>query len=157
MFQKERFIEECRAALEESDPRAAIRELVARAVSEPAHIVRALGEPKRAGVETIYRANDLTILNLCWGPRMVFKPHDTSPVGCHWHLWRSGAEHLLLPQRARPETTRNQGTTYEEHDPAGYDDYPRRYESAGSDYRGNPCLRRRFLRDPSQRMEPPNV
>jgi predicted metal-dependent enzyme (double-stranded beta helix superfamily) len=76
MFQKERFIEECRAALEESDPRAAIRELVARAVSEPAHIVRALGEPKRAGVETIYRANDLTILNLCWGPRMVFKPHD---------------------------------------------------------------------------------
>jgi len=76
MFEKERFIEECRAALKESDPRAAIRELVARAVSEPAHIVQALGEPKRAGIETIYRANDLTILNLCWGPRMVFKPHD---------------------------------------------------------------------------------
>ncbi|MBI2510276.1 MAG: hypothetical protein HYV99_10020 [Betaproteobacteria bacterium] len=31
---------------------------------------------KRAGVETIYRSDDLTILNLCWGPRMVFKPHD---------------------------------------------------------------------------------
>jgi predicted metal-dependent enzyme (double-stranded beta helix superfamily) len=76
MFEKERFIEECRIALKESDPRAAIRELVARAVSEPAHIVQALGEPKRAGIETIYQANDLTILNLCWGPRMVFKPHD---------------------------------------------------------------------------------
>lgn len=76
MFEKERFIEECRIALTESDIRAAIRELVARAVSEPAHIVQALGEPKRAGIETIYRANDLTILNLCWGPRMIFKPHD---------------------------------------------------------------------------------
>ena len=76
MFEKERFIEECRAALEESDTHAAIRELVARAVSEPAQVVRALGEPQRAGVETIYKADDLTILNLCWGPRMVFKPHD---------------------------------------------------------------------------------
>jgi len=76
MFDKERFIEECRAALRESDAHAAIRELVARAVSEPGHIVRALGDPKRSGVETIYKADDLTILNLCWGPQMAFKPHD---------------------------------------------------------------------------------
>lgn len=76
MFQKERFIEDCRAALKESDAQAAIRELVARAVGDPADIVRALGEPQRAGVDTIYKADDLTILNLCWGPRMVFKPHD---------------------------------------------------------------------------------
>ena len=78
MFEKERFIEECRAALKERerDTHAAVRELVARAVSDPAQVVRALGEPQRAGVETIYRADDLTILNLCWGPRMKFKPHD---------------------------------------------------------------------------------
>ena len=76
MFQKERFVEECRAALKEGDAHAAIRELVARAVSDPAQVVRALGEPKRSGVETIYKADDLTILNLCWGPRMEFKPHD---------------------------------------------------------------------------------
>jgi predicted metal-dependent enzyme (double-stranded beta helix superfamily) len=76
MFEKERFIEECRAALKKSDAHAAIRELVARAVSEPAQIVRTLGEPRSAGVETIYKADDLTILNLCWGPRMVFKPHN---------------------------------------------------------------------------------
>jgi predicted metal-dependent enzyme (double-stranded beta helix superfamily) len=76
MFVKERFIEECRAALKERDTQAAVRELVARAVSEPGHIVRSLGEPTRAGVDTIYKADDLTILNLCWGPRMVFKPHD---------------------------------------------------------------------------------
>ena len=38
--------------------------------------MRGLGDPVRAGVDTIYRADDLTILNLCWGPRMQFKPHD---------------------------------------------------------------------------------
>ncbi len=76
MFQKELFIEECRAALKERNAQTAIRELVEKAVSEPTQVVRALGEPKLSGVETIYRAADLTILNLCWGPRMVFKPHD---------------------------------------------------------------------------------
>ena len=76
MFEKERFIEDCRAALKEKNAQSAIRELVEKAVSEPAQVVRALGEPKLSGVNTIYRAEDLTILNLCWGPRMVFKPHD---------------------------------------------------------------------------------
>lgn len=76
MFNKEQFIEECRTALKESNAQAAIHELVARTVSDPAQIVRALGEPQRAGIETIYKADDLTILNLCWGPRMKFKPHD---------------------------------------------------------------------------------
>jgi predicted metal-dependent enzyme (double-stranded beta helix superfamily) len=46
------------------------------AVSDPARVLRVLGEPARAGVETIYRSTELTILNLLWGPGMVFKPHD---------------------------------------------------------------------------------
>ena len=75
-FQKERFIEECRAAVKASDTQAAIRELVASAVSEPAQVLRELGEPRLAGVDVLYRAEDLTILNLKWGPQMVFKPHD---------------------------------------------------------------------------------
>jgi len=76
MFDKERFIDECKAAIGRKDAQAAIRELVAKAVSNPRAVVRGLGEPQRAGVETLYKANDLTILNLCWGPGMVFKPHD---------------------------------------------------------------------------------
>ena len=76
MFDKERFIEDCRAALKESNAHAAIRELVAKAVSEPAQLLKVIGEPTRGGVETFYKADDLTILNLCWGPQMVFKPHD---------------------------------------------------------------------------------
>ena len=76
MFEKECFIEECRALLRETKPQAAIRELVARAVSEPARVERALGAPRRAGVETVYKADDLTILNLCWGPGMKIHPHN---------------------------------------------------------------------------------
>ena len=76
MFTRERFVEDCRAAMKERDARTAVRELVARAVSEPAHIIRALGEPRRSGVETIYRGSDVTILNLSWGPRMRIEPHD---------------------------------------------------------------------------------
>ena len=76
MFDKERFIEDCRAALQETNALTAVRELVAKAVSDPAQMIRALGEPQRAGVETLYRSQDLTILNLFWGPQMVIKPHD---------------------------------------------------------------------------------
>jgi predicted metal-dependent enzyme (double-stranded beta helix superfamily) len=76
MFDKDRFIEDCRAALKDSDARGAVKELVARAVREPAQIVRALGEPVRSGVETVYRGPDMTILNLYWGPRMNIFPHD---------------------------------------------------------------------------------
>ena len=76
MFEKERFVEECRAALREHDAQAAIRELVTEAVREPAAVMRVLGEPGRAGVGIIHKSDDLTILNLCWGPGMVFKPHD---------------------------------------------------------------------------------
>jgi predicted metal-dependent enzyme (double-stranded beta helix superfamily) len=76
MFQIGRFIEECQAAVKESDAISAVHELVARVVSEPAQVLRALGEPERSGVQTIYKANDLTILNVCWGPRMEFHPHD---------------------------------------------------------------------------------
>jgi predicted metal-dependent enzyme (double-stranded beta helix superfamily) len=76
MFESERFIEECRAALAESDAQAAVDEVVKKAVSEPGQVIRAFGEPQLAGVDTIYRAPDLTILNLAWGPQMDLHPHN---------------------------------------------------------------------------------
>lgn len=108
MFERERFIEECRRALEERDAHAAVRELVARAVSEPMQIVRALGEPRRAGVEAIYKADDLTILNLCWGPQMKFKPHDHRMwavigiyEGCEQNVFYQRAERGLKQHGAK--------------------------------------------------------
>lgn len=76
MFDKDQFISDCRAALAESDAQAAIDAVVRKAVSAPGEIMRALGEPELAGVETVYRAPDLTILNLHWGPQMDLHPHD---------------------------------------------------------------------------------
>ena len=61
MFEKERFIEECRVALKQRDSHAAVRELVAKAVNDPAQIVRALGGPQRVnGVRSM-------IVALRWG------------------------------------------------------------------------------------------
>jgi len=76
MFETEALIQSCRAALKEHDPRRAMDEVVARAVSAPAELMRAIGEPKRSAIDVLYRADDLTILNVCWGPGLEFKPHD---------------------------------------------------------------------------------
>jgi predicted metal-dependent enzyme (double-stranded beta helix superfamily) len=53
-----------------------VREVVARAVSDPAALTRALGEPKRGGLNVLHHAPDLTILNLVWGPGMSVMPHN---------------------------------------------------------------------------------
>ena len=76
MFEIERFIEQCRLAVKERDAQRVVRELVEEAVSDPAQLMRAIGEPQRAGLNKIYVADDLTILNLCWGPQMNLQPHD---------------------------------------------------------------------------------
>ena len=53
-----------------------MREVVARAVADPAAVLRRLGEPDRAGLHALYRAHDLTILNITWAPHMVLMPHN---------------------------------------------------------------------------------
>ena len=76
MFETEHFVEDCQRALAEADPQAAVQEVVARAVSAPGELIKALGEPTLAGVHTLHKADDLTILNLVWGPGMDLFPHD---------------------------------------------------------------------------------
>jgi predicted metal-dependent enzyme (double-stranded beta helix superfamily) len=76
MFDLERFITDCRTALAEDSSHRAVREVVARAVADPAAVLKALGEPKRAGMTSLYRASDLTIVDFHWGPSMTLMPHD---------------------------------------------------------------------------------
>lgn len=73
-FEIERFVAACRGAVGAGP--AAIRELVAEAVSDPLAIAAAFGEPEQAGPHTVYRAGDLTILDFSWAPWMCFKPHN---------------------------------------------------------------------------------
>ena len=76
MFDLDRFIEECRAALAADPSHRRVREAVARAVSEPAAVLAGLGEPRRAQIQKLYHASDLTILNVIWGPMMTVMPHN---------------------------------------------------------------------------------
>ncbi len=76
MFDLDRFVAECRASLAEDASHKAVREVVARAVSDPAGVLAGLGEPKRAGVEKLHHADDLTVLNVIWGPWMTLLPHN---------------------------------------------------------------------------------
>ena len=50
--------------------------LSGRAVSEPGQILKTLGEPRLSGIQTLYRSDTLTILNVLWGPGMTLYPHD---------------------------------------------------------------------------------
>jgi predicted metal-dependent enzyme (double-stranded beta helix superfamily) len=76
VFDLDRFAEDCRAALAADPSHKAVREVVARAVSDPAGVLAGLGEPRRAEVQKLYHAPDLTILNVVWGPRMTIMPHN---------------------------------------------------------------------------------
>jgi predicted metal-dependent enzyme (double-stranded beta helix superfamily) len=74
MFDKDRFVQDCIAAVPQGQ--GAIRELVARAVAEGPRVVSALGEPEHAGITPLYRSTDLTILNFVWAPYMTLMPHN---------------------------------------------------------------------------------
>ena len=74
MFQKDRFVEDCKLVLIEGQ--MAIRELVLEAVADPSGIISELGEPTKAGVYTLYHGDDLTVLNFVWAPCMTLFPHN---------------------------------------------------------------------------------
>jgi len=76
VFDLDRFIAECRDAVGADRTHKTVREVVARAVSDPSAILAGLGEPIRAGVDALYRSDTLTILNVVWGPRMTVMPHN---------------------------------------------------------------------------------
>ena len=76
MFDLDRFIADCRAALAADASHKSVREVVARAVAEPPAVLKTLGEPQRGGVHKLYHAGDLTILNVIWPPYMTIMPHN---------------------------------------------------------------------------------
>jgi predicted metal-dependent enzyme (double-stranded beta helix superfamily) len=73
-FDLDRFVEDVRAA--SVDGQAAVEQVLARAVSDPAAVLAALGEPSEVGPLPVYRSPALTILNVVWAPLMVLPTHD---------------------------------------------------------------------------------
>src|SRR5262249_37698633 len=76
MFVLDQFVSDCRAAVKQDASQRFVREVVARAVSDPAAVLKALGEPQRAEMQTLHRSDDLTILNVIWAPWMTLLPHN---------------------------------------------------------------------------------
>jgi hypothetical protein len=74
MFEKERFVTDCRAAFAQEPSHKAVREVLARAVSDPTAVLKGLGEPQRAEIQKIFHSDALTILNVVWAPGMMVMP-----------------------------------------------------------------------------------
>jgi predicted metal-dependent enzyme (double-stranded beta helix superfamily) len=75
MFDLDQFIADLRNSLSERS-RQATKEVVARAVSDPAALLDVLGVPEKGGVKVLHHAPDLTVINVAWGPHQVTFPHN---------------------------------------------------------------------------------
>ena len=76
MFDLENFIEDCKSAIQKDPTHCTVADLLRSAMSNPADVMNALGEPTSPGLNTIYKFPELTILNVVWKPEMVLLPHD---------------------------------------------------------------------------------
>ena len=76
MFESERFVADCRAAFAEDPTHKAVREVLASTVSDPAAVLKGLGEPKRAEIKKLFHSDALTIINVIWAPGMMVMPHN---------------------------------------------------------------------------------
>lgn len=72
----DRFVEDCVIANQESDAQAAVKEVLARAVSTPNAVLAALGEPDKAGLNVLLSSPTLTIFAATWTPQMNLMPHN---------------------------------------------------------------------------------
>ena len=76
MFDLDRFLADCRAALAAAPAEIAIKSLLERAVSEPSAVEATLGIPRRGEIITLHRSPELTVLNVLWAPGMAIYPHE---------------------------------------------------------------------------------
>ena len=80
LVEMQKFIEDCIAANRESNPQEAVKEVLARGVSDPSVMLKAIGEPKEAGLKVFLRSKELTIFAATWTPQMNLIPHNH-------HMW----------------------------------------------------------------------
>ena len=98
MFDLDQFIAELRSALGERS-RQALREVVARVVSDPPSLLRRIGEPEKPAAQVLHESPDLTVLNVVWAPKYVTLPHDhrmTAVIGMY-----GGREDNMFWRRAK--------------------------------------------------------
>ena len=72
----QKFIEDCIAANKESNPQEAVKEVLAKGVSNPSAMLKIIGEPTEAGLKVFLRSKELTIFAASWTPQMNLLPHN---------------------------------------------------------------------------------
>jgi predicted metal-dependent enzyme (double-stranded beta helix superfamily) len=75
MFDLDTFVSDCLTANTATQPRLAVKEVLERAVSTPGAVADAL-PPTEAGLTTLHVSDDLTVLQVVWGPGQLIRPHD---------------------------------------------------------------------------------
>ena len=73
-FDVDELIKDCIAAVSETEPRLAPRDVLARVV-DTAPDVQPLA-PSEGGLGLLYNTPELTIINIVWAPGMTLLPHD---------------------------------------------------------------------------------
>ena len=104
---------DCRAALGEDRPQAALREVLRRAVSRPGDLMEALPAPHQQSV-VVHAADDLTILQVVNAPGVALYPHDHgSWSACAFY---GGREHNTFWRRTPHGLEKASGKEYGEGD-----------------------------------------
>ena len=75
MFDADALAASCRLALTESEPRRAVREVLAETLRRASEVAGVLGR-STGGLEVLFNSPELTVLNVVWAPRMSIYPHD---------------------------------------------------------------------------------
>jgi predicted metal-dependent enzyme (double-stranded beta helix superfamily) len=76
LIEMQKFIEDCIAANKDSNPQESVKEVLEKGVSDPAAMLKAIGEPTEAGLKVFLRSKDLTIFAATWTPQMNLLPHN---------------------------------------------------------------------------------
>lgn len=76
MLDLDRFVDDCRKAVAADPTHLTCHEAIKRAFADPADVMAAVGEPTESGIVPIYKAKDLTIINVVWKPQMTVMPHN---------------------------------------------------------------------------------
>ncbi|MCH4553480.1 hypothetical protein [Aestuariibaculum lutulentum] len=76
LVEMQKFIEDCITANKDSNPQEAVKEVLAKEVSNTSQMLKAIGHPTEAGLKVFLRSKDLTIFAASWTPQMNLMPHN---------------------------------------------------------------------------------
>jgi predicted metal-dependent enzyme (double-stranded beta helix superfamily) len=75
MADLDELVARCAEALTDDDPRLAVRDVLRSRVGGLRHLPKLMGDGA-AGIHTLHRSPELTVLNVVWPPKISLFPHD---------------------------------------------------------------------------------